>query len=265
MDIARNQLFFTELIHVIHHCLYERFRASHTNERYSDAFVYILEGSCRYTFDTGRDFTVNRGDILYLSHRSVYTMQVQTPEYEYIFCDFRFDGSSPDGSDFYTPKSTADAENRFRRLLHHYLHPSETSLCQCMAELYGIYALIRQTANADYIPRSARERLEGAKTYLDAHLHDPMLSVAQLAEKAGMSQVHFRNLFHAAYGMTPAQAITTARIAKATGLMLHYPFLTLEECAAQSGFSTVQYFTRVFKAVTGTTPAAYRRSRQHTN
>lgn len=41
--------------------------------------------------------------------------------------------------------------------------------------------------------------------------------------------------------------------------MINYPFLTLEECALQSGFSTVQYFTRCFKKATGPTPAAYRK------
>lgn len=259
MDIVRNQLYFTKLIHVLHGHIHDRFHPSYTNGRRSDAFVYILEGSCRYTFDTGRDFTVNQGDILYLSHHSVYTMRIQTLDYEYIYCDFEFDGSSPADSDFYTPKNSAAVEERFRRLLHHFRHPTDTSACQCMAELYGIYALVRQSANAEYLPRSSRERIERAQAYMLANLHDPELSVAKLAENAEMSQVHFRNLFYATFGITPAHSISAARITRAKKLMIDYPFLTLEDCALQSGFTTVQYFNRCFKKATGFTPAAYRR------
>jgi len=259
MDIIRNQLYFTRLIHVLQGHIHNRFQPTYTNSRRSDAFVYILEGSCRYTFDTGLDFTVNAGDILYLSHRSVYTMRIQTMDYSYIFCDFVFDGSTSADSDFYTPKNSAAAEERFRRLLNHFRHPTEVSACQCMAELYGIYALIRQTANAEYLPRSTRDRIEEARAYLLANLHDPELSVSAIAEKISMSQVHFRNLFHAAYGISPIQAIAAARLSKAKELMLNYPFLTLEECALQSGYTTVQYFNRCFKKATGSTPAAYRK------
>lgn len=259
MDIIRNQLYFTKLIHVLQGHIHDRFQPTYTNSRHSDAFVYILEGSCRYTFDTGLDFMVNPGDILYLSHRSVYTMRIQTMDYSYIYCDFEFNGSTAADSDFYTPKNSAAAEEHFRRLLHHFRHPTEISACQCMAELYGIYALVRQAANTEYLSRSARDRITEAQTYLLANLHDPELSVARLAERAAMSQVHFRNLFHANFGISPSHAITAARLARARELMLNYPFLTLEECALQSGFSTVQYFIRCFKKAAGTTPAAYRK------
>jgi AraC-like DNA-binding protein len=40
---------------------------------------------------------------------------------------------------------------------------------------------------------------------------------------------------------------------------MEYPFLSLEECAIDSGFSSVQYFCRVFKKVMSITPAQYRR------
>lgn len=260
MDIAREQLYITELIHVIHGHIHDRFHPTYTRGRHSDAFVYVLSGSCRYTFDTGRDFTVQQGDILYLANRSVYTMRLQTLDYEYIFCDFVLAGSAPGASDFYTQKNQEETEDRFRRLLYHYRHPTEKSFCQCLTELYSIYGLVRQSRNADYIPRSAIGRVEAAKAYMDANLHDPNLTVAALAQRAEMSQVLFRNHFRNLYGCAPAQALSNARLRCATRLMTAYPFLTLEECALQSGFTTVQYFCRVFKKAMGTTPAAYRRN-----
>lgn len=44
--------------------------------------------------------------------------------------------------------------------------------------------------------------------------------------------------------------------------LMTYSFLTLEDCALQSGFSSLQYFCRVFKKGYGITPAKYRESRK---
>lgn len=258
-SITVSPLYFRKLINVIHSRIHDRFRPSYTNGRRSDAFVYILEGSCRYTFDNGWDFTVQQGDILYLASKSVYTMRIQALDYEYIYCDFEFDVQAPLLSNGYTPKSSPEAESRFRKLLHSFRQPAYTAFCQCMSELYGIYGLVLQAANADYVPRSAKQKIEAVKAYMDANLHDPALSIAALAERAGMSQVHFRKLFRSIYGTSPSRALSDARLQRAVFLMVNYPFLTLEECAMQSGFTTLQYFCRVFKASMHMTPAAYRK------
>jgi AraC family transcriptional regulator of arabinose operon len=42
---------------------------------------------------------------------------------------------------------------------------------------------------------------------------------------------------------------------------MEYPFLSLEECAKRSGFSSCQYFYKVFKAHFGVTPAKYKKQR----
>lgn len=258
MDITETQVYFTNFIRVLHGHIHDRFQPTHINGRHSDAFVYILQGSCRYVFETGRDFTVKQGDILYLANRSVYTMHIRTVDYVYVFCDFEI-GDSGFESEYYTPGDETDAQMRFQRLLLHFQNPKDTSMCQCMAELYGIYGLIRQSASRQYLPRASRERIKASKLYMLDHLHDPGLTVAALAEQAGMSQVHFRNLFQSIFGMSPVQAMSTARINRAAELMIRYPFLPIADCAGQSGFTTVQYFNRCFKRSKGKTPAAWRK------
>lgn len=79
-------------------------------------------------------------------------------------------------------------------------------------------------------------------------------------DDAGMSEVYFRKLFKQLYHLTPGQYLTAVRV-KRTRELLAYPYLTLEECAKQCGFSTVQYFCRVFKEHTGQTPAKYRKNK----
>ena len=79
-----------------------------------------------------------------------------------------------------------------------------------------------------------------------------------LAEKIGISEVYLRKLFKAQYGITPSNYLISVRLENAKKLM-RYPFITLEECALQSGFSSLQYFCRLFKKETGISPGKYRK------
>ena len=81
-----------------------------------------------------------------------------------------------------------------------------------------------------------------------------------MPDDAGMSEVYFRKLFKQLYHLTPGQYLTAVRV-KRTRELPAYPYLTLEECAKQCGFSTVQYFCRVFKEHTGQTPAKYKKNK----
>ena len=114
------------------------------------------------------------------------------------------------------------------------------------------------TANNVYIEKFSENKIAEAKNHIDTNYKDTSLSVYSLAEKTAMSEVYFRKLFKSQYHLSPVQYITSIRLKKAKELM-KYPFLTLEECALQSGFSSLQYFCRVFKKSTGTTPAQYRK------
>ena len=60
------------------------------------------------------------------------------------------------------------------------------------------------------------------------------------------------------YALSPSQYIISVRLNKAKELM-RSPFLSLEAVAQESGFSSPQYFSRVFKKETGMTPYAYRK------
>ena len=79
-----------------------------------------------------------------------------------------------------------------------------------------------------------------------------------LAADAAMSEVHFRRLFARTFGISPARYIMRARVDRAKVLMADSSY-SLADIAEQSGFSSPPYFYRVFRDITGSTPAAYRR------
>lgn len=252
IDITKNNLYINKIINVIKSSNKKHHKLLHIKCRHSDAFVYILSGSCTYKFVDGDEFTVNEGDILYLAHHADYTMYIHTTNYRFIFCDFEFNEASPRKSDMYSLDSSSYAENLFNKLLQH-----KNSFTYALSVLYNIYGMVMKTASKVYIEEFSKTKISESKEYIDVNFKDNALSVCFLAEKAAMSEVYFRKLFKSQYHLSPVQYITSVRLRNAKELM-KYPFLTLEECALQSGFSSLQYFCRVFKKTTGTTPSKYR-------
>ena len=257
VDIRREVLYISRLTAVVQAHNSSRQGRVTVNGRHSDAFIYILSGSCTYTFKEGYTLTAQAGDVLYLASRAVYDMEIHTERYEFIFCDFEFAGDAPRRSDVFTPKNALEQRHTFQKLKKQF---ADGTMAACLSLLYGIYAAVCDTA-APYLGNTARRIAAEAAAYMERECHSPQLTVAALAQRAGVSEVYFRKVFSAAYGTAPSKYLTLLRLEKAKGL-LRYPFLSLEECALQSGFSSLPYFCRVFKSHTGETPARYRKHGQ---
>ena len=127
---------------------------------------------------------------------------------------------------------------------------------RCHGLLYEIFGLCH--SQASYVHGSSK--IAEGVNYLQAHWDDPTLTIGQAAERANMSEVYFRKCFQAVYKIPPKKYLTSVRLEQARQAM-RYSFLSLEECAFQCGFSSWQYFSRVFKNETGQTPASYRKKR----
>ena len=91
--------------------------------------------------------------------------------------------------------------------------------------------------------------------FIDAHLGEEV-SLMALARQAHVSPFHFARLFRRTVGIPPHQFVLRLRIQRAIGLMKTRT-LSLAHIAAEAGFHDQPHFTRAFRAVTGTTPAAY--------
>lgn len=257
-DITKVHLAIGRMLNVTENCIAGP-QTLRRKGRYSDALIFIVSGTCKYTFDDGLSFTAVAGNILYLPYLSSYTMEVLSSEYGHIFCDFLFADPQPRRGDVYASPYADEAERTFRRLYRSYTSPDPAAFPDCMALLYQIYAAAIRWKNPAYLPRTAQEKIRQARNFMDVSFHDSALSVQKLADNAGMSEAYFRKLFKTLYHLSPGQYLIAIRVKRSKEL-LAYPYLTLEECAKQCGFSTVQYFCRVFKEHTGTTPAKYRKN-----
>ena len=127
-----------------------------------------------------------------------------------------------------------------------------------MSILYGIYSILQQDAQKIYLGKNKENKASEAMRYIDESFNLPEFSISLLADQIGVSEVYIRKLFKAQYGTSPSKYLMSVRLDHAKNL-IKYPFITLEECAMQSGFSSLQYFCRLFKKETGISPGQYRK------
>lgn len=107
--------------------------------------------------------------------------------------------------------------------------------------------------NADAL--STKNRIAHVITYIRAHLERD-LSVCELAEKACLSRAQFFRHFSREMGETPTRFINRERIRKAKRLMLMQG-RPPGEAGLSSGFSSENYFSRVFKQFEKKSPSTW--------
>ncbi len=139
----------------------------------------------------------------------------------------------------------------FERMSERWIYPE--SHARIMSILYDILQRLSREE------KETSPLLAPAMHYLNEHLFDPDLTNSILATQSNISEVYFRRLFLAAYGMTPKQYILELRIRQARHL-LEGNRQTVASVAESCGFSCVYHFSRAFKGVTGQTPTEYAKS-----
>lgn len=258
MEIVQQQPYIQKLIAVVKNAMVRTPRKRFVNGRLSDAFVYVISGACEYRFENGTHFVVESGDVLYLANQAVYEMKLQTDRYSFIYVDFLFEESEKRASAVYKSANVGEMVGFFKKLYAEYRKLKLSMKISCMRQLYEIYERLCEQTEQIYVPHSLKEKMENCEAYVRAHYGNSELSIEYLANLAQMSTVYFRKSFQAVYKISPKKYLTRIRLEQACQWM-RYPFLSLKECAELCGFSSWQYFSRVFKNEMGETPVSYRK------
>ena len=99
-----------------------------------------------------------------------------------------------------------------------------------------------------------------AMKYIDTHYAED-LSLDQVALHVRFSPFHLSRIFKSATNSTVLDYVTRKRLDEAQRL-LREQFLSIKEVGAAVGYTDQNYFSRVFRRLTGMTPSAYRRAHQ---
>src|SRR6202022_2779393 len=104
-------------------------------------------------------------------------------------------------------------------------------------------------------------RLGRVLDHIYDHLDEP-LDIDRLAEIACMSPYHWHRIYQAMYGETVATMVRRLRLHRAAGYLANGT-MPIAEIAERSGYSSLQSFTRTFRAAFGIPPAQYRKAGTH--
>jgi AraC family transcriptional regulator len=167
---------------------------------------------------------------------------------------------------------TENPDDRVIKSLSRALHAAEQGNDRCCADalrfaiavrFIGLRSETRTAAKPVEIELRRRQvqglqkwRLKRVVEYVDLHLSAKM-TLAELAEVAGLSRMHFASQFRAATNLRPHEFVLRRRVLRAQEL-LQNTTTPIVEIALTVGFQTQAHFTTIFKRFVGSTPNRWR-------
>lgn len=136
------------------------------------------------------------------------------------------------------------------------LHRQRERFLAAMKQEVTITEQPAESQPTDEQPAFSDEWLQHAITLVESHLNDENYSVEQLASGLCMSRMTFYRKIQSTTGQKPTEFIRTIRLRRAAEL-LREGGMTVTEVTYATGFSSVSYFSRSFRAMFGVPPTQF--------
>ena len=137
-------------------------------------------------------------------------------------------------------------------------------ICQAYLEIL-IIRLMRSTALA--VPSepqifSANRQCAAVRRYIDLHFKE-QLTLEQLAEESHMNKFYLSHAFKREFGVSPINYMISRRIEESKYLLAETD-LSMSQIAQLLGFSSLSYFSQVFRRTQSISPKEYRQNSKNT-
>lgn len=138
--------------------------------------------------------------------------------------------------------------------------PGYEDVCQAFMEILVI-RLMRNTSLA--VPpepqvTSGNRQCAAVRRYIDIHFKEA-LTLEQLAEEAHMNKYYLSHSFKKEYGISPINYLISRRIEESKYLLAETD-LSMSQISQLLGFSSLSYFSQVFRRTQGISPMEYRQN-----
>ncbi len=268
IQISDFDLTVNEVLLVHKQTFIQRFRWNdYRTGRKMDGLVLCLSG--RGVFDFGSErLELMAGQMLFVSANSSYTVSCQDAEpFVHYTVNFNMQHpETPDGTAFseivsgrvrcITAAGSSDLFTKpFEELLSVWQAKRNGYRVMARSILYQLLYLYFTDAGRSLLNKDDYNKLLPARRALDSRYMEN-LSVTELAAMCELSETHFRRLFVRLFGVTPTDYRLNKRVLRAKDLLLSGQY-SVAEAAKEVGFSDPNYFTRVFRAHTGTSPTDF--------
>ncbi len=251
----------TEFILIDHGLCPDWSRGEHTRRR--DCLYLILDGKGKITVD-GTVIYPEKNDMVLLPRGSRVSLYSENETcYNKYWCDFLMtvdDRSLFDIVDFSYIVHLDNIERAkmlFDRLDALHTKQDAASALLIKATLIELVSFFLDTGTHNNTDVKSSAFADEVRAFIKDNLSEP-LSVKIVAEHMRYNEKYFIYLFKKHFGTTPAQFIKTARLERAKYELLYTDNKTAY-IINKIGYSTVQKFSRDFKAYTGFTPSEFRK------
>ena len=141
--------------------------------------------------------------------------------------------------------------------------PGYEDICQAFMEIL-IIRLMRSTGlsvPAEPQNNVGNHQCAAVRRYIDHHFKES-LTLDQLAAEAHMNKFYLSHAFKQEYGVSPINYMISRRINESKYLLAETD-LSLSQIAQLLGFSSLSYFSQVFRKTQGVSPMEYRQDTKH--
>ena len=225
--------------------------------RKMNGFLYLLSGDIEIIDENKNIIAASSDDLVFISKNSTYELKYKG---EVRFSLINFNAKHPDGKevDFFNNISSVIVNDTFEPKIESLFKKVEQE--SLFEEKYMIfrqkellYRLLRYLSVHSFLDNGVLpEKIQrGAQLLEQFCLKD--IKIADIARECYVSVSTFRRLFKKYYGIPPIQYRIQLRINHAT-MLLNDGEYTVAEVAELSGFSSENYFCRLYKKIVGKTP-----------
>ena len=222
--------------------------------------IYIYSGVCHLVLN-GKPTLVEEGNIIvFLPHeRQQYTYKKSEST---VACYVHFTGkeaerlvsdfSKDDKRIFYVGVDT-NIKNLYQNITFERSVKKEGYSDLCIGYFLQLLTLLKR----NYIAHGVQKRtiIPDVCSYMSETM-EQFMTVADYANHFNLSASRFAHFFREAVGQTPLDYLNMLRIDKAKSYLRHTN-LSISEISVELGFSSLNYFSRVFKKRVGMTPSEY--------
>ena len=209
-----------------------------------------LDGSSVHDFGYQK-FTIEKDCIFYLNQKDDFVCNVIEggPTFSIHFTTFE---------EVETPSFCIKVKNPVQiiNLFEKHLKLASSDIHSIRSNFYRICSIFGEIHRKQNIRSDAR--VDAAKEFIDRSFSERDC-LARVYENCSLSRRRLDELFRESFLITPSRYITQARISHAKQLLL-LPNISISEISELCGFSDVYYFGKVFKAETGQSPGAFRKT-----